>query len=95
MPLQGEPQVLAHEVANPVGATNVVGVFQHGGVAAGRAEAVASAAGLAEGLTGDTADVEGQTPAPMTQQEKMKVCYKEAGGKALTGEEGKKFVSEC
>ena len=31
----------------------------HGGVGAGRTEAVASATGLAEGLTGDTAAVEG------------------------------------
>ena len=39
--------------------------------------------------------LKGQTPAQMTQQEKMKECNKEAGAKALKGEDRKKFMSEC
>jgi len=39
--------------------------------------------------------LKGEAPTPMTQQEKMKVCNKEAGAKALKGDERKKFMSEC
>ena len=37
--------------------------------------------------------LKGQAPAPMAQQERMKVCNKE-GAKALKGEDRKKFMSE-
>ena len=33
--------------------------------------------------------------APTTQQNKMATCNKEAGEKALKGDERKKFMSEC
>ena len=34
-------------------------------------------------------------PAATSQQEKMKACNKEAGDKKLSGDERKKFMSEC
>ena len=35
------------------------------------------------------------TPAQKAQQEKMTACNKEAGDKALKGDERKKFMSTC
>src|SRR5262249_34268497 len=52
----GPRKTIPNTGSNPVGATNVVG--QRPGIAAAGAEAIASAAGLAEGLTRDAAAVE-------------------------------------
>lgn len=41
------------------------------------------------------ADKPAATDAKATQQEKMKSCNKDAGEKKLTGDERKKFMSEC
>ena len=45
-----------------------------------------------------SACLKGETPAaakPMTQQEKMTACNKEASGKNMKGDDRKKFMSAC
>jgi len=37
----------------------------------------------------------GKSPKQLAQQEKMKICNKEAGGKALKGDARKAFMKDC
>ena len=39
--------------------------------------------------------LKGEPAAPMSQQEKMKACNKDASAKKLQGDERKAFMSQC
>jgi hypothetical protein len=51
--------------------------------------------GLAQASTHKAAPEMAASKAPTAQQTKMATCNKDAGDKALKGDERKKFMSEC